>query len=307
MQKFFKFLLVVGLLSSLNLSATNVEVNALNGKKEPITLKVPLNPKRVATIDLAALDTIDALGVGDHVVAMPKSQKIEYLMKYVNNEKIINIGTAKEVDMEKLISSQPDVIFISGRLAPKYDELSKIAPVVHLEINYANGSLQSAKQNIATIAKIFGLDGKVDGIVSGFDKRMDAIKQKANGKSAIIGLVTSSSLHTLGNSGRCAMITTDAGFENLAKDVGSTHGNESSFELLVKLDPEYLFILDRDSAIAKPGAKIAKEVIDNELVKKTRAYKSDKIFYLTPAPWYLSEGGIHSMDIMLSDIEKALK
>ncbi|MBE2986957.1 ABC transporter substrate-binding protein [Campylobacter sp. RM12920] len=306
MRKFLLSFAIIGAITAL-FSADLVEINTLNAKKQSINIKVPLKPKRVAVIDLAALDTIDALGFGKNVVAMPKAQKIDYLSRYTNDKNIINIGTAKEINMEKLMSAQPDIIFIGGRLQPKFDELSRIAPVVFLEINYEKGSFESIKNNISTIAKIFDADEKAKEKILEYEARLNKIKELANGKNAIIGLVTSSSFHTLGNSKRCSLITTDGGFTNLANDISSTHGNESSFELLVKLNPQYLFVLDRDSAISKPGAKVAQEVMDNELVRKTKAFNNGKIFYLSPTPWYLSEGGIRATDIMLSDIEKALK
>ena len=34
--------------------------------------------------------------------------------------------------------------------------------------------------------------------------------------------------------------------------------------------------------------------------------QKDRIVYLTPAAWYLAEGGITAMDLMFSDVEKAL-
>lgn len=34
--------------------------------------------------------------------------------------------------------------------------------------------------------------------------------------------------------------------------------------------------------------------------------KNDRIVYLTPAAWYLGEGGVTAMDIMMRDIEKPL-
>ena len=64
--------------------------------------------------------------------------------------------------------------------------------------------------------------------------------------------------------------------------------------------------LDRDSAIGAGGAKLAKEVLDNELINKTKVAKNGKIYYLNPSVWYLSEGGIKAMDLMLEDLEKAL-
>ena len=33
-----------------------------------------------------------------------------------------------------------------------------------------------------------------------------------------------------------------------------TAPSESSFELLVKLNPDFIFVCDRDSAISRPGA-----------------------------------------------------
>ena len=117
----------------------------------------------------------------------------------------------------------------------------------------------------------------------------------------MIGLVTSSNFNTLGNGSRASLIGNEIGFDNLASDVDSTHGNESSFELLVEKNPEYIFVLDRDSAIQKEGAKLAQDIMNNELVKQTTAYKENHIVYLTPTVWYLAEGGITALDVMLKD------
>lgn len=139
-----------------------------------------------------------------------------------------------------------------------------------------------------------------------FDARIDVLKKAAAGKSAIIGMVTSSNFNTLGNGSRCSLIGNEIGFTNLADDVDTTHGNESSFELLVDKNPDYIFVLDRDSAINAEGAKLAQEVMNNELVQQTAAYQNDHIVYLTPTVWYLAEGGISALDTMLKDLEAGL-
>ena len=87
----------------------------------------------------------------------------------------------------------------------------------------------------------------------------------------------------------------------------STHGNEASFELIVEKAPQYLFVMDRDAAIGTDGAKLAKEIVENELVMGTEAYKNGHIVYLShPAVWYTAEGGISALDLMLSDLETGL-
>ena len=308
MKKLFKVLcLAACLLFASSLSAKEmVEITTLNAKGQSVQIKVPKNPKRVAIADLASLDTIDTLGFGDSIVALTKAQNVYYLKKYNDDKNIINIGSVKEVDLEKLMQSRPDIIFIGTRLAADYDRLSKIAPVVYLGIDYKTSTFNSVKKNVETIAKIFSASDKFEEWFDDFHKRLDAIKEKANGKTAIIALVTNSNLNTLGNEKRCAMIGTDAGFTNIAAEAKTTHGNDASFELVVKLDPEYMFVLDRDSAIGAGGAKLAKEVLDNELINKTKVAKNGKIYYLNPSVWYLSEGGIKAMDLMLEDLEKAL-
>ncbi len=68
-----------------------------------------------------------------------------------------------------------------------------------------------------------------------------------------------------------------------------------------------MFVMDRDAAIQTEGAKAAKEIIENELIKKTEAYAQGNIVYLShPAVWYTAEGGITALDIMLQDLEEGL-
>lgn len=283
-----------------------VTVTTLNGDDESVELEVPYNPQRIAILDMAVLDMLDNWDLGSRVVGMPKSSKIDYLMDYNNNDDIVNLGTLKEVDMEALMASEPDLIFIGGRLSSQYDELSKIAPVVYTSTDYEAGMLQSVKNNASMIATIFGAEEKAAEQLAGFDSRVEALKQAAEGRTAVIGMVTSSNFNTLGDGSRCSLIGNEVGFTNLANNVDSTHGNESSFELLVNLNPDYIFVLDRDSAINTEGAQLAQEIMDNELVQKTTAYQNGNIVYLTPTVWYLAEGGITATDVMLRDLEAGL-
>lgn len=283
-----------------------ISVTTLNGNQESVELEVPYDPQRIAILDMAVLDMLDNWGLGNRVVGMPKSSKIDYLLAYNDNADIADLGTLKEVDMEALMASEPDIIFIGGRLSAQYDALSKIAPVVYTAVDNSKGLIQSVKDNAQMIASIFGKEALALEQTEAFDARIDVLKKAAAGKSAIIGMVISSNFNTLGNGSRCSLIGNEIGFTNLADDVDTTHGNESSFELLVDKNPDYIFVLDRDSAINAEGAKLAQEVMNNELVQQTAAYQNDHIVYLTPTVWYLAEGGISALDTMLKDLEAGL-
>ena len=287
---------------------TSVTITSLNGAKESVELEVPYDPQSIAILDMASLDILDALGVGNRVVGTADTS-LEYLQGYISDD-IANLGTIKEADLEAVMACEPDVIFIGGRLASSYDALSEIAPVVYLSTDTEIGVVESVRQNAVTIASMFGLEEEVDALMADFDSRIAALSEFADGKTAIVGMCTSGSFNVLGKDGRCSIIGREIGFENIGVDADletSTHGNEASFEFIVDKAPDYIFVMDRDAAIATEGAKLAQEIMENELVMGTDVYKNGHIVYLAhPAVWYTAEGGITALDVMLSDLESEL-
>ena len=286
-----------------------ITVKSLNANKEEVDLEVPYDPERIAILDMACLDILDSLGVGDRVVGSAGTS-LDYLQDYVTDENIENLGTIKEADMEAVMACEPDVIFIGGRLSSSYDALSEIAPVVYLSTDTEIGVVESVRKNASTIAAMFGLEDQVDELMVDFDERIETLAAFAEGKTAIVGMCTSGSFNVLGNDGRCSMIGREIGFENVGVDANvdtSTHGNEASFEYVVEKNPDYIFVMDRDAAIGTDGAQLAQDIMENELVQGTDAYKNGQLVYLEhPAVWYTAEGGVQALDLMLQDLETTL-
>lgn len=292
----------------------SVKITTLNANKEEVEITVPYNPQRIAILDLAALDIIDNLGLGDRVVGTANTS-IDYLSAYVNNKEIKNLGTIKEADLEAVMECEPDVIFIGGRLSASYDALSEIAPVIYLATNSEIGLVESVTQNATTIASLFGMESEIEKKTADFAERIAVLQAVAEGKTALIGMTTSGSFNLLGNDGRCSIIGGEIGFNNLTASAnggqsgnsGSPHGNESSFETVVAQNPDYIFVMDRDRAIGTEGVQLAQEIMENELVMSADAYKNGNIVYLEhPAVWYTAEGGITALDVMLQDLESTL-
>lgn len=316
--------------------AETISISALNAQGEIEEMEVPFDPQRVAILDFAALDIMDNLGLGDRVVGCA-STTLDYLKKYTEKDGVEKLGTIKEADLEAVMACEPDVIFIGGRLSKSYDALSEIAPVVYLATDIEKGVVESTHENAGVIASVFGMEDQVEEKFDGFDERIAALQEAAEGKTAVIGMCTSGSFNVLGNDGRCSIIGTEIGFNNLCGETSSersgerggqdggegngreegksqenaggtaTHGNEASFELIVSLNPDYIFVMDRDAAIGTEGAQLAKDIMENELVMSTDAYSNGNLVYLeNPAVWYTAEGGITALDTMLSDLEAFL-
>ena len=289
-----------------------ITIKSYNAEKQLVDLEVPYNPERIAILDMASLDIIDAIGMGDRVVGSA-STSIEYLMDYVpsDSNNIANLGTIKTADLVEVAACEPDIIFIGGRLGSVYNDLSEIAPVVFLSTDNELGVVESTAANAKTIASIFGKEDEIDEMMSQYNERINAIKAEFEGKNAIVGMYSGSNYSVLGNDGRCSIIGKELGFNNMGVDAGeitSTHGNEASWETIVSLNPEYMFVMDRNSAInSDEGNPAVKDAIENELIKGLDVYKNGNIVYLAhPNVWYTAEGGIQALDVMLSDIEKAL-
>ena len=322
---------------------TEVVVTGMDADGEPVEVTVPYQPQRVVVLDLANLDILDNLGLGDRVVGAP-TITLPYLQSY--NDDLPIVGSVKTPDLEAIMECEPDLILMGGRMAEYYEQLNGIATTLRLTTVSDDGLVEAIRANATTIGSIFGETEQVDSLLAQYDARIEALAAFAEGKTCVLGMSTSGSFNLLGNDGRCSLIVNEIGFDNIGAsaaataggDSGSsgrgsggghgsrgdsvessestetesagttpTHGNEVSFEAIVSLNPEYIFVMDRDSAISATGAQLASEIMENELIMKTDAYQNGNLVILeNPGIWYLAEGGITSLDIMLKDLEGAL-
>lgn len=283
-----------------------ITIQALNANRELVDIEVPYDPERIAILDMPALDIVDALGLGDRIVGSAKVT-IEYLTDYNpddSNGAIMNLGTVKTADLEKVAACEPDIIFIGGRLSSVYADLEAIAPVVYLGVDYEKGILESTKSNAKTIATIFGKEAEVDGMFTDFQPRIDTLNAVLSGKDVLLGMYNSNALGLMGTESQLNIIAKELGANNLGESVGeaqkATHGEEASWETIITLNPEYMFILDRSTATEAVDESVmgAREVIENDLIKELDVYKNGKIVYFIEHAnvWYTSTGGVQALD-----------
>ncbi len=286
---------------------TTVSIEVVNGNDEMITVDFPYNPQRIVVLNYQTLDFLDAVGLGDRVVGVIEGASCpEHLKHYTENPDIVTVGGMKEYDMEAIMSLQPDAIFSSDRSAGNYDEFMLIAPTMAAYVDYEAGFYTSFVELAQKHATIFGLTDELNDTLADYQTRLDAIAEVANGSTALLGIYAGG-LNTLGDTGRASIVTNEMGFTNLAAEINVNHGNVSSHETFLAVDPEYIFILDKDTAVGEE-AVAAKEQMNTETIQKTQAYQNDNIIYLEPGNcWYVADGGIGCMDQMITGIEEALE
>ncbi|WP_185150832.1 siderophore ABC transporter substrate-binding protein [Peribacillus simplex] len=280
-----------------------------NAKSEEITVKhqlgetkVKTNPEKVVVFDMGALDTLDKLGV--EVAAVPHDGLPKYLSKYKGTTE--NAGGLKEPDFEKINEIAPDLILISGRQSEAYEELSKIAPTVFVGVDTTK-YMESFEENVTLLGKIFDKKDEAAKELASVEENINALKEKApTDKTGLIVLSSGGKVSAYGPDSRFGIIHDVFGVPAVDDKLEvSTHGQSISFEYIAEKNPDYLFVVDRD-AVAGDGAR-AKETVENDIVKNTKAFKEGNIIYLDPNYWYLSGGGLESVDAMVKEISEGIK
>ncbi|PIC63646.1 ABC transporter [Sporosarcina sp. P13] len=287
-------------------SSTNkeaVESTEIKIKHELDNKEVVLKrkPEKIVVLDFGVLDTLDSLGI--EVAGVPQNAVPEYLKKYAGSE-YANVGSLVEPDFEAIHGMKPDLIIIGDRQAEMYDEFKGIAPTIYMSIDFTN-YMDSFTNNMETIAKIFNKEEQIEKELKEINEKVDSIKEKTKNLDAktLIVMVNEGKISAYGPDSRYGGFIHDvAGYKAVDKDIEQARfGQSINFEYITEKNPDIIFVVDR-SAVLNPNHVSAKQVLENELFKRTNAYKNDKVIYLDTEAWFYG-GGLQSSKKMIEDTD----
>ena len=275
---------------------------------EETTVEVPADPQKIVVFDMAVLDTIGALG--GEVAGAPLDSVPDYLADHLADD-AFNAGTLFEADLIEIEAQQPDLIVVGGRSAALWEDLNEIAPTIDLSMR--DGFLATLEANTTFLGELLGAEDEataaLEELAAGIDEAKTAVAEAGGAGLGI--MVSGGELSALAPSqgdgdtrgARGGLIYDVFGVEPVVEDVtAATHGEPISFEFLIEHDPEWLWVVDRDAAVATEGAQAAEAVLDNEIVNQTTAAQEDQILYLDPTAWYIVFGGIDTTQRMIDDV-----
>ncbi|WP_187265431.1 siderophore ABC transporter substrate-binding protein [Reinekea thalattae] len=285
-------------LSALVSTAYAKTIEHTQGKTE-----LEKTPTNIIALDLAAVDTLSTLGA--KITGLPKPHAFSYLEEFAGDE-YISAGSFWEPDFETIAATQPDLIITGGRSQKQYPAMSKIAPTIDSTV-WGEGFLTQFYNTTEMLADAVDKTDVADAQLDAIKARIETIKTSdLNNKNALFILTSGGKISAFGPGSRFGWIYDDLGIEPVVKDVeAETHGDPISFEFLQKVNPDMIFVMDRDAAIGQ-DSNAAAALLDNELVHQLTAYKNDDIVYLDGYAWYMVSYGLTAMDIQLSEIEAAL-
>jgi ABC-type enterochelin transport system substrate-binding protein len=158
------------------------------------TTEVPYAPTRVAVLDAAALDTMDALGLGEYIVQVQSSgrKQATYLQKYFDDDKIPDLTQSEgENHNDAYNAIDADLIIGSSNHAADYEYISSIAPTIIMNAptnfqQFSSSVLPLTRQEATIIASIWGKEAELEAILADYEARFAALQSALSGKTGVI-------------------------------------------------------------------------------------------------------------------------
>ena len=260
--------------------------------------------QRIATFDLGSLDTLDALGLNEQVVGVPKASLPDYLEQYAA-DKVTNIGGLRSPDMDAISESEPNLILYTGRQGEWEEELGEIAPLLNTSLQ-GDDYLAAFDANVRELASRLAVESKAEEALATLHADIETQREALSNAPRTLVVTHNGGNLMLNQHPVVHDVLGVATIEMPASVTSETRGtrtfNPLSPEAISEIDPEVVLVIDRSAAIGDEPADadaLAQTLLDAGAEKA-------RVIMLTPALWYLSGGGLQSLALQVEEVAVAL-
>lgn len=277
---------------------TTVEITDAHG-----TVTVPINPKNVIALDNRTFQTLAEWGI--ELAAVPKGV-MPASSPYVADDSVQDIGNHREPNLELLAAADPELVIVGQRFAGFYEDIKALVPnaiVIDVNIDTSEETttpgenlVDGLKNNTIMLGQIFDKNEEAEKLIADFDQAIEKAKSAYNVDETVMAVIVSGG--DIGFSAPGAGRVWGPMYEIFGwtpalevKDSTSDHqGDEVSVEAIAQSNPDWLFVLDRDAAVASVTDGVpAQDVIDKSpALQNTTAITEEQIVY-APAETYTNE------------------
>jgi iron complex transport system substrate-binding protein len=235
-------------------------------------------PKRVVTLELSFVDSLNALGV--EPVGIADDNKKDMIEKLVDKKMdYTSVGTREQPNLEVISSLQPDLIIADAqRHKAIYKELQQIAPTVVLKSR--ESTYEENLDAFTTIAKAMNKEEQGKKRLEEHKQTMKDLKEKLadNEKATVLPAVV-----------RDGQLLEQIGFKNPI-DTKDAYA-QMNLEQLSKIDPDILILANNE------GKLLTDEWKDNPLWKDLKAVKNNQVYNVDRDLWTRFRGIISAENI----------
>jgi iron complex transport system substrate-binding protein len=240
-------------------------------------------PKRIVSTIPSITENIFALGLGDKVVGVDQySNHPQEVAQLVSEGKITVVGGPWTLDIEKIATLKPDVVFMcrgvkphETRFAPKLEELG--IKTFFLTCN-AIRNQYDIYTDLRLIAQIFDIEQKAEDVIRDIQMKIDDIANKIadSKKPKVLQLIGPPSwgLYSVGGDTFIHWIIEVAGGSNIASSYSGWP--QLSYEYIISKDPDIIVITAHGI-----DPKAVYEEISASPLANTSAWRNKDVYLLT--------------------------
>ena len=175
----FSFLLITACQTKTAQQANTLEMRATNSDCRAIvhqfgTTCVPLKAQKVIVTDETALDTVIGLDVIPIATAEPNIAGKRGRQFKGKVEGVASLGKTTQINIEKIVELNPNLIFGFYMNSNEYELFSQIAPTVKLEFEYLDGQW---KDSLLKTAEILNRTQSAKGAIANYERRVSKLRQ----------------------------------------------------------------------------------------------------------------------------------
>ncbi|GAA3404329.1 ABC transporter substrate-binding protein [Paenibacillus hodogayensis] len=246
---------------------------------------IPAKPLKIATPYIAFVDYLAVLD--EYPMAAQGVSTIQRnfpsLSKRLTGKTIADLGM--QVDLEKLLAVQPDLIIAADDMKEQYDRLSQIAPTVVFP------QAGDWRETLLQLAETIGKEEKAKAVLAEFDRKSAEYKEKLafrKDEPVLFAMYSGKEQFTTWNDGRFDPFYKGLGLKPVE---GSKTTGQLSLESLAALDPDHLFIINNWQTPVQGGVKEALK--DNKVWNSLKAVRANQVYELAdpslPGPMALAK------------------
>ncbi|MNI25019.1 putative siderophore-binding lipoprotein YfiY precursor [compost metagenome] len=267
-------------------SAKETEAVGKNGTRVVKDLKgeieIPANPKRIADISGVSEELL-LLNHKPVATANTDSYNHEkpsaYLGDKLEGSTIVGFYMSDVINIEALMTSNPDLIMMNKRQEKIYDQLRKIAPVVVLK-----NDVERWRDRFAEVGEILGQKQDVDKWLKEYDAKAakigEQVTNKFKGETFSVFLAHKKGFYLLGSEGAGSVIHDDF---KLPKPQNSPDAAEKTMVLqtlenLTTLNPDHILLLSPEG--------FDETYQSSNVWKGLKAVEKGKVHLLAANPFY---------------------
>ncbi|MBR1695038.1 MAG: ABC transporter substrate-binding protein [Selenomonas sp.] len=253
-------------------------------------VELKAKPARIVVTSASFLEPLEAVGGADLVVGRPDSKT--KMPAYAKD--ITSVGKVYQIDTEKVLSCQPDLVIINKGMNEKLVEALEGSGIKTLVLDMK--SYEDVKREVNTLAAVTGNKEKGEALIKDMDEKIAAVKNSIPADKRRVSIIhsTSQGLSVQLDGSIAGSVAKMLGWENVASGSKPLEKNPDaapySMETLVEQNPEIIFVTSMGKLSAIKASM--EETMLGPAWQSIPAVRDKKVYYL-PQELFLLSPGIH--------------